>query len=99
MNKPGLYILKNNLSKEKSTIPNIDIQEFGEWKNSIYIECSSDFSFVDFFITIKSYADSLVLVPYQFLSAIYRENAKKYVFTDSIAIYKLKKMDLVDFSA
>lgn len=95
----GLYIIRNNLNNKKSNIPFIEVNPYLNWKKTMEITFSEGFSITNLFLTIKSYTDSLIIVPIQVMIMVEDQVEKGRVFfTESASIHKISNMSLIDFS-
>lgn len=92
-------MIRNNLSKNKKKIPFIEINPFSSWNKTMEISFEEGFSITDLFLSIRSYSDSLIIVPIQMMVLVEDEIEKgRSFFTESVSIHRLSDMSLIDFS-
>ena len=92
-------MLRNNLTEKKCEIPFIKVNLFEDWKKTMEITFEEGFSLTDLFLVIRSYSDSLIIVPIQMMVLVedLNESGRSF-FTESISIHKITDMSLIDFS-
>jgi hypothetical protein len=62
------------------------------------IEFFNDFSITDLYIVLKSYSDSLIIVPTQIMVLVEDLVEKRKFFSESVSIHTISQMSLIDFS-
>lgn len=92
-------MIRNNISKINYNIPHIKINPFSNWSQTMEITFDPYFSLTDLFLCVKSYTDCLIIIPIQVMIMVEDSIEKgRTFFTESISIYKLSNMSLIDFS-